>query len=140
MRLVAVGDTLPEGFGALREAAGAEGMRHLDRLADEFAAGIERFVPPARLLLAEDDLVVGCGGITRDPHVQGALRMRRFYVLARARGRGVARAIAEALLAPVPPDVPVLVHAGYAGAPSFWERIGFIAEPGAHHTHRRGQP
>jgi GNAT superfamily N-acetyltransferase len=136
VKLVPVGDTLPEGFAALRDAARAEGFRFLDRLAEEFAAGTERFVPPARLYLVEAESVVGCGGITRDPYVAGALRMRRFYVCPAARGRGVARALAEAVLAEVPPGTTVLLNAGVAGAASFWEQLGFSPETAERHTHR----
>lgn len=136
MKLIPVGDTLPDGFAALRVAARAEGFRFLERLAQEFAAGTERFLPPGRLYLAKAETVVGCGGITRDPYVRGALRMRRFYVMPPARGQGVARTLAQTLLSEVPRGTPVLLNAGVPGATSFWEHLGFWPETAEHHTHR----
>ncbi len=98
MRLEPVVEALPARFDQLRAESVAEGHRFLDRLANDWASGIMRFGRPGEMLLAAfsvDDMLVGVGGITADPEISGALRMRRFYIRSAFRRRGIGRAIAE---------------------------------------------
>lgn len=124
----AVRDGLPARLDALQAAARGEGFRFVDRLAAEWAAGSTRFDRPGELLLAAflDQDLCGVGGLTQEPSLPGALRMRRFYVLPALRRRGVARHLVAALLAHATDDVLVTVNAGTAQALLFWERSGFI--------------
>ena len=96
LQLVRMDDGLPEGFPALRAEADAEGHRHMSRLAAEVAETPQMFT----VLLAArlDGDLVGVGGLTPEPADPSAHRMRRLFVSARARRRGVARTLANALL------------------------------------------
>jgi len=137
MRLEPVLTELPAGFDLLRAEARAEGYRHVDRLADEWKAGTMRFDREGEALAAAHlgrDLS-GLGGLTIDPFQRDALRMRRFYVRASFRRRGIGRAIAEKLLAHARAfGRPVTVNAG-AGSEPFWRLLGFVAETRNGHTH-----
>jgi GNAT superfamily N-acetyltransferase len=135
--LDAVGPELPAGFDALRAQAHAEGYRFLERLADDWASGSIRFDRAGEVLLAArcGDALAGIGGLTLDPVVPGALRMRRFYVGARFRRRGVGRRLVSALLERALRNAAVVtVNAGTGSIP-FWEALCFVAEPCDGHTH-----
>ncbi len=101
MVMVPVVERLPAGFDVLRQNARAEGHRNMDRLAEDWASGAQRFDAAGEALLAA--LIAGelacVGGITADPMMPGALRMRRFYVRAVFRRHGVGRRLAETLIA-----------------------------------------
>ena len=139
-RLVRVRGVLPPGFDALRAEARAEGYRHMDRLAAEWASGANRFEQDDEALLVGDDggALVGVGGVTHEPAAPDALRLRRFYVRPAYRGRGLGRAIAAALIETVPASTRLLtVNAGDDGAAAFWEALGFAAVRAATHTHAK---
>jgi GNAT superfamily N-acetyltransferase len=128
---------LPAGFDALRAEAQGEGYRHLDRLAEEWNANRLRFDQDGEALFAAwvDADLAGIGGLTIDPVLPDALRMRRFYVAKSSRRTGIGRAIAKNLLAqPRASDRPVTVNAA-AGSESFWESLGFVRDPADGHTH-----
>jgi GNAT superfamily N-acetyltransferase len=136
--VVHVGAALPEGFDTLRHTAQTEGHAMLDRLARDWEAGIDRYDRAGEALLAArvEDAIAGIGGLTHDPILADALRMRRFYVDPRFRRQGVARRLAEALLAlPRGERTLVTVNAGTAAAPAFWEALGFVRDTGGSHTH-----
>ena len=84
MRLKRVVTELPAGFDVLGAEARAEGYRHIERLADEWIAGIMRFDHEGEALIAATLglELAGIGGLTIDPSQPGPLRMRRFYVRA----------------------------------------------------------
>jgi len=131
---------LPGGFDLLRNAARREGYRFLDRLAADWAAGTTRFNHPGEALLAayEGDVLTGIGGLTLDPFVPDALRMRRFYVHPAFRRRGIGRMLATALFAwPSTTGRTITVNAGTAQAPAFWATFGFAPDRRDGHTHRR---
>lgn len=138
-----VAGALPAGFPALRAEARREGFRFLDRLASEWEAGTARFDRSGEVLLAASmgDVLAGVGGLTLDPVVPDALRMRRFYVHPAFRRYGVGRRLAVALLErPGTAGRRVTVNAGTAGAPAFWEALGFVPGRCDGHTHvRRAQ-
>jgi GNAT superfamily N-acetyltransferase len=131
LHLERLGDALPADFSALQLAAAAEGHRMLDRLAQEWVSGANRFSGDGEALIAAwwDSALVGIGGLTRDPQIDGALRMRRFYVAPPFRGRGVGRTLAAALLALAGPDARVTAHPGTAAATAFWRGVGFASGP-----------
>jgi GNAT superfamily N-acetyltransferase len=73
-------------------------------------------------------VLAGIGGVTVDPVIPEALRMRRFYIRERFRRHGIGQQLALALLAqPVGRDGPVTVNAAAGSAP-FWEALGFIRD------------
>jgi GNAT superfamily N-acetyltransferase len=143
-KLERIAAELPTGFDVLRVEARAEGYRHLDRLAEEWNSGKMRFDRDGEALFAAwigADLA-GIGGLTIDPVLPGALRMRRFYVRKSFRRNGIGRAIAENLLTQAhASDRPVTVNGG-AGSEPFWQSLGFAPDRNDGHTHvlRRRKP
>lgn len=135
--LIPVLEELPAGFDAMRAEARGEGYRFLDRLVGEWESGAMRFAGDGEALLAAHVAgeLAAIGGLTRDPFVEGCLRMRRFYVRQRFRRGGVGRMLAQALLdRPERRGRPVTVNAGTGSAP-FWESLGFAADARDGHTH-----
>ena len=129
---------LPAAFDALRAEARDEGYRFLDRLADEWASGAVRFDQREEMLLTvcAGHVLAGIGGLTRDPVMVSALRMRRFYVSAAFRRQGVGRMLAVALLKQAATaGRSVTVNAGTVDAPAFWTALGFIPDLRDGHTH-----
>jgi GNAT superfamily N-acetyltransferase len=140
IRIEFVTSALPAGFEVLRHAADDEAFNMLATLAREWASGANRFDKPGEALVAAYDggLLVGMGAMSLDPQVDGALRMRRFYVARPYRRRGVGRLLAAALLErPEVGSRKVTLNAPHAEAARFWESLGFIREAQADHTHVR---
>lgn len=138
--IVPVRDALPPGFEILRHAADGEAFDMLATLAREWQSGVNRFDRPGEALLAAFDgsLLVGMGAMSLDPHVEGALRMRRFYVKPAYRRRGVGKALARALLErPEVAGRTVTLNAPHVEAARFWEALGFVRDPKDGHTHIR---
>ena len=135
IRLERVVDALPAGFDALRIEASATGHSMLDRLAAEWSGGAMRFDRPDERLLAAyvDDALAGIGGLTREPAIAGALRMRRFYVALAYRRAGVGRALAGTLLRHV--TARTITCNAAAGSEVFWERLGFNPDRRQGYTH-----
>jgi len=135
-QLVRVIEALPDGFAALRAEAEAEGHRHMARLAQEWADRPGLF--HALLAAFEGGELAGIGAITDEPEAadEPAWRMRRLYVPKRARRRGVARTIVNALLQEALDNVRlVTVHAGGAEAGRFWEAMDFTPVEGRAWSH-----
>ena len=131
-----IGD-LPPGFETLRAEARAEGFRQVERLATEWASRTTRFDSEGEALLAVrlDSVLAGIGGLTIEPVVPGALRMRRFYVRPNFRRRGVGRKLATALLERAGHSPrPITVNANL-GSIAFWESLGFKPDMRDGHTH-----
>ena len=137
LRLERVEETLPAGFEGLRNEARAEAYKMLDRLATEWEARETRFARDGEALFAAyfGDPLVGIGGITWDPVIPGAFRMRRFYVAKAFRRRGIARQLALSLLGRKEiTGRSIIVNAGVGSAP-FWESLGFTLDRQGGHTH-----
>ncbi|TPG61023.1 N-acetyltransferase [Roseomonas nepalensis] len=96
-------DALPPGFPVLRDAALAEGWRMLRVLEEDWDAGAMRFAAPGEALFAawRGGALAGIGGLTVDPYAEAETigRLRRLYVAPPHRGRGLGRALVEAMLA-----------------------------------------
>ncbi len=138
IRIARTAAELPEGFDALQAEARAAGFGMLDRLARDWESGADRYAREGEALMAAriDGALAGIGGLTHDPVLADALRMRRFYVGARFRRLGVARRLAEALLAlPRGNRTLIVVNAGTPDASAFWEALGFVRDNGGSHTH-----
>jgi GNAT superfamily N-acetyltransferase len=139
--LVTVSTTLPDDVDILQRAAAAEGIPLVARMISEWHSGVQRFSGAAECLLVArvGGHLAGVGGLTRDPVVPAALRMRRFYVLPRYRRLGLAKMLVEALLAQAPQDISIGVNVGPAAAVPFWEAVGFVAvhRDGITHQYQR---
>ena len=89
----------------------------------------------ASLQKAALPIAAAVGGLTIDPAMPEALRMRRFYVRKRFRRCGIGRQLALALLERAAAAArPVTVNAG-SGSEPFWTALGFIPDPRDGHTH-----
>jgi len=108
----------------------------VERLAVDWEAGRTRFDRPGEALLAArlNGGLAGIGGLTIEPVVPGALRMRRFYVRPAFRRIGVGRQSVTALLAGLDGDRTITVNAPPASI-AFWEALGFNPDPRDEHTH-----
>jgi GNAT superfamily N-acetyltransferase len=136
VRFQRVVNELPADFKAMRLEARAEGHQFLDRLANDWASGAMRFDRPGEALLAaySEGVLAAIGGITIDPIVPEALRMRRFYVRPTFRRTGIGGQIAQALLNSVRSVPVVTVNAAVKSNP-FWETLGFVPQARDGHTH-----
>ena len=136
LHLEAVVEDLPVGFDTLRREARAEGYRFIERLAAEWQSRTTRFDREGEALLAArvNGVLAGIGGLTLDPVITGAVRMRRFYVRPAFRRGGIGRELATALLARVPASRLITVNAAPASVP-FWDSLGFTPDLRDGHTH-----
>ena len=137
LELQLVVEELPAGFGALQADARAEGYLFVDRLATDWLSRTTRFDRAGEALLAArlDGVLAGIGGLTIEPVVPGALRMRRFYVRPSCRRSGIARKLATTLLERAGgASRLVTVNAAPASVP-FWESLGFVPDARYGHTH-----
>lgn len=125
IELRSVTHSLPADFAELHAEAGADGHVMLDRLAEDWANGIARFNQPGEQLVAAyvGDALAGIGGLTFEPAIPGAMRMRRFYVAHAFRRIGVARALALRLLEDA--TAAFITANAAAGSEVFWEALGF---------------
>jgi GNAT superfamily N-acetyltransferase len=116
IELEPVVDDLPAGFDTLREEARAEGFRQVERLAADWTSRATRFDREGEALLAArvNGVLAGIGGLTLEPVITGAVRMRRFYVRPAFRRSGVGRELARALLSNVSASRLITVNAAPA--------------------------
>lgn len=133
-----VSNDLPPDLSDLQADAAREGYGFIDRLVNDWASKAVRFDKPGEALLIARQCgsIAGIGGVTEDPFVANALRMRRFYIRPGFRRRGIAQALAKVLLdAAIQTGRPITINAGTAVAPAFWESLGCIPVNAEHHTH-----
>jgi len=137
MHIEPVVDELPAEFDALRVEARADGYRFLDRLADDWRSGAMRFRQTGEAFLAAyaGDKLAGVGGLTVDPVVHGALRMRRFYVRRSFRRSGIGRSIVATLLDKAFKATTLVTLNAARDSVQFWESLGFVPDSEAGHTH-----
>jgi GNAT superfamily N-acetyltransferase len=117
----------------MRVEACTEGYRFMERLATDWEAGVTRFDRDGEALVGArvDDVLAGIGGLTLDPVVSGALRMRRFYVRPSFRKHGIGRKLVGTLLEYPRRGQAVVVR----GSQAFWEKLGFAPDLRDGHTH-----
>jgi GNAT superfamily N-acetyltransferase len=137
IQLERVSDTLPAGLDELRAEAHTQGYRMLDTLATEWAGGANRFNRPGEVLFAAyfDDVLAGIGGLTLEPAIPNALRMRRFYVRTAYRRSGVGRTLAATLLGEPRRSRRTVTANAAAGSEEFWEALGFVPDRRDGRTH-----
>ena len=138
-QLETVTGNLPAGFEALRADARTEGFRQIERLAIDWETHTTRFDRQGEALLAAriDGVLAGIGGLTIEPVVPDAFRMRRFYVRPPFRQSGVGRKLVVALLAQVEHTGQAITVNAAAGSVPFWEALGFKRDTRDGHTHIR---
>jgi GNAT superfamily N-acetyltransferase len=109
-----------------------------ERLALDRTSGAMRFDGDGEALLAAhvQGTLAGIGGLTIEPAVPDAFRMRRCYVRQPFRRQGVGRQLALALIGPALARSRIItVNAGNIDAPAFWIRLGFTPDLRDGHTH-----
>jgi GNAT superfamily N-acetyltransferase len=80
-------------------------------------------------------MLVGVGGITVDPEIPEALRMRRFYIRPAFRRTGIGRAIAETLLERTIRKVDIITLNAAPASFRFWDSLGFVPDRQAGQSH-----
>lgn len=139
LQLVRIFDDLPEDFEALSAEASGEGVRNMALLADGWRGGY-RFQHDGEALLAAflAGTLAGLGGLSVETGAtEPARRLRRFYVRPNFRRRGVATALASALIQEGLDSVGLLTvnAAASSAAAPFWEAQGFAADASGPWTH-----
>jgi len=139
LQLVRIFDEPPDGFDDLVAEASGEGVRNMGLLAEGWAAGV-RFQDDGEALLAAflAGELAGIGGLSVEPAAsEPARRLRRFYVRPSMRRRGVATALASALIHEGFDSVGLLTvnAAASPAAGPFWEVQGFVADRTGPWTH-----
>jgi GNAT superfamily N-acetyltransferase len=125
---------LPSGFEELAADALADGQRMLEVVREDWVSGDVRFDGPGEALFAAmaSGSLVGIGGLTRDPYVAEAGRVRRLYVRRASRGHGVGRALVGAIAAAAAEaGWPRLRVRAPVAAFRFYEGCGFLRAVGA---------
>ena len=132
---------VPDGLDTLAGHAEQEGIRIVATVLERWRDGSERYLDQGEAVLAatSGSEVVGIGALSRCPHVEEALRMRRFYVAPAWRRQGVARALATELVAVGYEHAEVITcNAGASDAAApFWESLGFLPVDADGITHAR---
>ncbi len=144
LQLVRLFDELPDGFDDLVAEASGEGVRNMALLAEGWAAGAKgggaRFQEDGEAILAAFLVgeLAGIGALSVEPaSPEPARRLRRFYVRPTMRRRGVATALASALIHEGFNSVGLLTVNARASdvAGPFWEVQGFVADTSGPWTH-----
>lgn len=125
-----------------------EGWRLIRRLRDDWAAGTNRFDRPGEALFVAHfgETLVGVCGLNIDPHASdpSAGRLRRVYVLAAFRRRGIGEALVRTAIAAARGRFRVLrLRTQNENAARLYERLGFVTvtdEPSCTHLARLAEP
>jgi GNAT superfamily N-acetyltransferase len=130
-------ENLPAGFDPLRAEARAESYLFVERLAADWEAHRMHFDREGEALLAAyvTGVLAGIGGLTIEPMMPGALRMRRFYVRPLFRRAGTGRKLAAALLERARNTSRLVTVNAASASVQFWESLGFARDTRNGHTH-----
>jgi GNAT superfamily N-acetyltransferase len=127
----------------LIEASREEGFQFLIRLENEFLSGEVRFDAAGETLLGafQDPLLLGVGGLTRDPYCDDPHtgRVRHLYVLPQWRGRGIGASLLSAIELHAGAHFKALVlRTDTAAGAAFYQSHGYeLLATGGTATHRR---
>ncbi|AHG42333.1 acetyltransferase [Pseudomonas syringae CC1557] len=132
---------LPPQIPTLENEAAAEGFRFVARLVDEWKCGKNRFDAQGECLIAAflDGCLVGIGGLTRDPFVEGDVgRLRRLYVASASRGQNIGRTLVNRLVEHAAEHFLVVrLFTDTSSGNEFYLRCGFQHVSDQHATHIR---
>src|SRR5215831_8861546 len=114
----------------MRAQARAEGHLFLERLAADWEAHTMRFNREGEALLTArvTGVLAGIGGLTIEPVVPGALRMRRFYVKPQFRRHGIGCKLAAVLLERACSSSRLVTVNPAPASFTFWESLGFVPD------------
>lgn len=131
------------GFDALRVDARAEGYNFVEKLAEQWDSGENRFEASGEIFLAHVDRgrMVAVGGLNRDPYAGDPSigRIRRVYVRPAWRRLGIGEALVAALIAEARESFAcVRLRSMNPAAAALYERLGFapLEDPNATHILR----
>lgn len=128
------------GIEQLCAEAREEGYNFVDRLVDDWLSAENRFDGRGEILMGhlDRDRLVAVGGLNCDPFAGRADtgRIRRVYVRAAWRNRGIGRALVAALIEEARKNFRcVRLRAENADAGRLYERMGFARVAGPDATH-----
>jgi GNAT superfamily N-acetyltransferase len=129
------GDLAADTLAPLVAESEQAGWRFVRRLADDLRSGANRFDRPGECLVVAEagGAVVGVCGLNADPYAAGPSvgRVRRLYVLASHRGRGVGRGLVQAVVSAAAGRFHRLrVRTRNPQAGRLYERLGFVPVAG----------
>lgn len=124
----------------LSDEARQDGYFFMDRLAAEVRSGENGFQKPGECFLGAiaDGMLIGCGGLNRDPYVTGVVgRLRHLYVLRAYRKKGIGAALVQQLLEHSKSSFEVVrLRTSDASAGLFYDALGFERVAHESATHR----
>jgi GNAT superfamily N-acetyltransferase len=128
-------EQLPMGdLQPLLEESPAQGFELLDRLAAEYASGINRFDKPGEALFGvyRGRKLIAVGGLNQDPYLSGTdiARVRHVYVLSACRKQGIGKQLMQAIIGEAKGRYRLLTLRTFsAEADGFYRAIGFQTKP-----------
>ena len=95
-----ISGSLPVDINLLRDDAKNENFNFIERLYVEWTENRNRFDKKGEMLICSfvNRQIAGLGGITVDPAIADALRMRRFYIRPAFRRLGLGKLLCETLI------------------------------------------
>jgi GNAT superfamily N-acetyltransferase len=140
VEIVVADDSVIRRLGPLADEASRTGIANVARLMASWLDGTQTYDRRGECLLAvtNRDDIIAVGGLAQCPDVDGALRVRRFYVADAWRRRGIASSLATRLVEHALGHTDTVTCNAQASpaARGFWEATGFspTAVPGITHT------
>ena len=129
---------LPDGIVLLVEIGRAEGFPFVERLVREWHSGENRFAAPGEVFFGayQGDVLVGFGGLNRDPYCADPSvgRVRHVYLEPAARGSGLGGVLVREIIERAPAAFVRLRLATRQAGP-FYEHLGFVPVDEEHATH-----
>lgn len=128
------------GLEELQSESFAEGYNFLDRLVRDWQSGENRFDGPGEIFLGafDKDLLIAVGGLNRDPFAGDPEigRIRRVYVRAAWRNKGIGRSLVNSLIEHARQNFSIVrLRAENPAAARLYERLDFLPIDDPHATH-----
>lgn len=140
--IIPILDLMKESIDHLVVASENEGFNFLRRLVNDWKSGKNRFNQEGEGLykLVQGDLVIGLGGINRDPYNSnvGSGRLRRLYILPKFRKQGFGYQLVQVIIAHHRTYFSgVTLKTDNPEAARFYEKKGFLKIEGDKSTTHR---
>jgi GNAT superfamily N-acetyltransferase len=118
-------------LSAVQESARDEGFAFIDRLAEDWLSGANKFDQTGEVLLGAfaESTLVGVGGINIDPYLDAldVCRLRHLYVLPNYRRTGLASGIVSGLVSGAAEKFRLIrLRTDTVAGAAFYERNGFM--------------